>query len=149
MRFILVDEIVELDPGRTIKAVKTFDPAEELFADHFPGFPVVPGVLLTEAMGQAAAKCIRAEDSSRGWPILGQIRSASFVDWVRPGQRCELRAELKTSQPRLATASCQVTVEGKVVARAELLFSFVSADSFAQDHEDEVLARFLAARDAG
>jgi 3-hydroxyacyl-[acyl-carrier-protein] dehydratase len=148
MRFIMVDEIIELEPGRSIRAVKTFDPAQELFEDHFPGFPVVPGVLLTEAMGQAAAKCIRAEDPSRGWPILGQIRSARFLDWVRPGQRCELAAELKSSQSRLVTARGEVIIESKTVASAELLFTFVPDETFAPGYRDEQLARFLAARGA-
>ncbi len=61
VRFIFVDEILELVPGKYIKASKTIGPDEDFFRDHFPGFPVVPGVLLTEMMAQAAGKCLDAE----------------------------------------------------------------------------------------
>ena len=61
MRFLMVDRIVSLEPGVSIEAEKTLDASEELFRDHFPGFPVVPGVLLTEMMAQAAGKCVDAE----------------------------------------------------------------------------------------
>ena len=66
MRFIFVDEIIELQPGEHIKAIKTISSGEEFFRDHFPGFPVVPGVLLTEMMAQAAGKCLDAQRSARG-----------------------------------------------------------------------------------
>lgn len=144
MRFILVDEILDLEPGRSIRAIKTFSPDEEFFADHFPGFPVVPGVLLTEAMAQTAGKCLYSGDPARGWPMLGQIRSASFLRFVRPAESCTLAAQIKSSQAQLATAQCQVEVAGNVVARAELLFSFVPMDTFADGHEDAVLKRYRA-----
>ena len=54
MRFVLVDRFLSVEPGRSATALKTFPPDDPVFDDHFPGLPVVPGVLLTEAMGQAA-----------------------------------------------------------------------------------------------
>ena len=63
MRFILVDRILEMIPGQRIKATKAVAMDEDFFQDHFPGFPVVPGVLLTEMMGQAAGKCLEAENT--------------------------------------------------------------------------------------
>ena len=56
MRFVLLDRVISLEPGRSIHAVKTMPEDEELFLDHFPGFPVVPGVLLVEMMAQAAGQ---------------------------------------------------------------------------------------------
>ena len=59
MRFVLVDRFLSVEPGRAATALKTFRPEDPVFADHFPGFPVVPGVLLTEAMGQTAGWAAR------------------------------------------------------------------------------------------
>lgn len=144
MRFLLVDEILEMIPGRTIRAVKTLSPAEELFQDHFPGFPVVPGVLLTEMMAQAAGKCLFAENPERGRPMLAQIKSASFRDWVRPGEEITLIGEISSSRPRFANASCHAEVNGHMVCSAELMFSFQPASTFAPSYRDEVLERFHA-----
>jgi 3-hydroxymyristoyl/3-hydroxydecanoyl-(acyl carrier protein) dehydratase len=64
MRFVMVDRILSMVPGKSIEAIKVMPPSEELFQDHFPGFPVVPGVLLTEMMAQASGKCLYAEVNS-------------------------------------------------------------------------------------
>ena len=61
----MVDRVLSLDPGRSIVASKTMPETEELFRDHFPGFPVIPGVLLTEMMAQAGGRCLFAGDPER------------------------------------------------------------------------------------
>jgi 3-hydroxyacyl-[acyl-carrier-protein] dehydratase len=149
MRFQLVDAILELEPGKRVVAIRDVSPDDDYFADHFPGFPVVPGVLLTETMGQAAAKCLDAERRPRGKAMLATIRSATFRDWVRPGARLTLFATIKINRDELATAECRADVEGKTVAQAELLFSFVPFATFGEGYRDEVLDRFLAERQAG
>ncbi|MDR7420458.1 MAG: 3-hydroxyacyl-ACP dehydratase FabZ family protein [Armatimonadota bacterium] len=146
MRFLMVDTIVDLVPGRSVHAVKTLSPEEELFRDHFPGFPVVPGVLLTEMMAQAAGKCLDAEDVDRGKAMLAQIRSASFRRWVRPGERIDIHAEIKASAPSHATARCWIAVGGERAADAELFFSFLRREALAAGYRDEVLDRYHAAR---
>jgi 3-hydroxyacyl-[acyl-carrier-protein] dehydratase len=146
MRFILVDRIRTLEPGKSIQAEKTMSPDEELFQDHFPGFPVVPGVLLTEMMAQAAGKCLDAERRQRGKPMLAQIRSASFREWVRPGQTAEITATIISSQEDVATARCHIEVAGRKVCSADLMFAFVPFDTLAPGLRDEVLERFLAGR---
>jgi 3-hydroxyacyl-[acyl-carrier-protein] dehydratase len=98
MRFLLVDRIVSLTPGECIVATRAIPPDDDYFADHFPGFPVVPGVLLTESMGQAAAKCLDAQRRPRGKAILARILSASFRHWVRPGDVVELRASTVSNE---------------------------------------------------
>lgn len=144
MRFILVDTILAMVPGKTISATKTMPANEELFLDHFPGFPVVPGVLLTEMMAQTAGKCLYSENADRGRPMLAKIKGASFRDWVRPGEPIVLTAEILSSRPQFATAACQGRVDGRLVCSAELMFSFTPATSFAAEYRDEVLDRFLA-----
>ena len=131
-------------PGQKIVAVKDIRPEEEYFRDHFPGFPVVPGVLLTEMMAQTAGKCLDAERSSRGKAMLVQIRSASFRDWVVPGKHAWVHASIKTNRPQYATAACHVEVDKKNVAQAELVFSFLPLERFA-GYRDDILADFLEA----
>ncbi len=128
MRFLLVDEIVRLDPGQSVHARRTWPVDLELFADHFPGMPVVPGVLLTETMGQAAACCVEAVEPSPGKAMLVQIRNALFRRWVRPGEAIDVHAEVKSRTARTATVVCRSEVGGALAAQAELLFSFVSLD---------------------
>ena len=146
MRFLFVDRILRLEPGKSIEAERVFPGDLDFFRDHFPGFPVVPGVLLTEMMGQAAALCLSAETSEtgRGRPVLAQIRSASFRDWVRPDERISIRAEIRTNRRELATAACSAEVRGSRVSTADLLFTFLPRERTAADDRDEVLESFLA-----
>ena len=146
MRFILIDEIIELVPGKSIEAVKTLSSGEELFQDHFPGFPVVPGVLLTEMMAQAAGKCLDSERSDRGKPMLAQITSAKFREWVPPDTPVHVHCTIQSSRPNFATAACRIETNGRTACSADLLFTFVSADRFAPGWRDEVLDRYLATR---
>lgn len=144
MRFILVDEILELAPGRSIKALKTIAPDEEFFQDHFPGFPVVPGVLLTEMMAQAAGKCLEAENYERGRPMLAKISEASFRDWMRPGETAVIHGEVTKSRPAFATVACRLEVEERKLCSAELFFSFVPHEKFGGGYRDQVLERYFA-----
>lgn len=148
MRFILIDDILEMEPGQRIRGVKRIAPDEDYFRDHFPGFPVVPGVLLTEMMAQTAGKCLDSEDAARGKSMLARITNASFREWVRPGETATIVAEIRVSRPQYATAHCRVEVGTRAVASAELMFSFVPPNQFAADFRDEVIERYLQ-RSAG
>lgn len=144
MRFILVDKILELIPGKTIKAVKTLQSGEDVFRDHFPGFPVVPGVLLTEMMAQAAGKCLDAEKSHPGKAMLGKIESAAFRQWVGPDQTAVIHAQIEANRRDYAKARCFIEVEGRRVCSADLFFVFVPQEQFAADYVDEVLDAYLS-----
>ena len=146
MRFILVDRIVTLEPGVRVEAVRRIPEDEDYFQDHFPGFPVVPGVLLTEMMGQAAAKALDVEPRARGKAMLAKILSASFRRWVRPGDEVVLQAQMSTNSDRYAQAECQASVEGATVAQAQLFFTFVPTDTFAPGLRDPVLDAYLASQ---
>jgi 3-hydroxyacyl-[acyl-carrier-protein] dehydratase len=144
VRFILVDRILSLTPGESVVAARTIPPDEDYFQDHFPGFPVVPGVLLTEMMGQAAAKCLDAQRLPRGKAMLARILSATFRRWVRPGDEAMLHASIVANEERYATAECRCEVGGQAVAQAKLFFSFVPRSDFAPEFRDELLEAFLA-----
>jgi 3-hydroxyacyl-[acyl-carrier-protein] dehydratase len=143
MRFVLIDRIVSLVPGQSVVATRTVPADDDYFEDHFPGFPVVPGVLLTETMGQAAAKCLDAQRLPRGKAMLARILSASFRQWVRPGDELQLHATIVSNEDRFATAECRAEVAGRAVAQAKLFFSFMPIESFAPNFRDQVLDDFL------
>jgi len=143
MRFLLIDKILKLSPGKSIVATKTMQPDEELFRDHFPGFPVVPGVLLTEMMAQAAGKCLDAEKSPRGRAMLGRISNATFRHWVPPGETAIITATIDSNREEFATAKCYVEVKDKKVCSADLFFVFVPHGQFAVGYCDEVLDSYL------
>ncbi len=143
MRFLLVDRIESMVPGESVVATRTVPPDDDYFADHFPGFPVLPGVLLTEMMGQAAAKCIDVEPRGRGKAILAKILSASFRQWVRPGDTVTLHATLSANTERYATAECEARVAGAVVAQARLFFGFVPPGQLGDGYRDAVLEAWL------
>ena len=143
MRFVLVDRIVNLVPGKSIIAEKTLSSAEELFSDHFPGFPVVPGVLLTEMMAQAAGKCLDAEKTERGKAMLGKIQSATFRQWVRPNETAVIHARIDSNRQEYASAKCFIEVDGVKVCSADLFFAFVPREQFAADYVDPVLESYF------
>ena len=145
MRFLLVDTIYELEPGKRIKASKRIPADEEIFRDHFPGFPVIPGVLLTEMMAQAAGKCLDAEGTHPGRAMLGKILSASFREWVRPEEEAVIHAEIAQNRLTYATASCFVEVGSKKVCSAELFFVFIPHEHFARDYRDPILEAYSKA----
>lgn len=96
MKFVLIDRITELVPGERIVAVKALSLAEEYLADHFPRFPVLPGVLMIEALVQASAWLVRAtEDFAHSMLLLGDAKNVTYKSFVSPGQVLELAVDLK------------------------------------------------------
>jgi 3-hydroxymyristoyl/3-hydroxydecanoyl-(acyl carrier protein) dehydratase len=94
MRFSLLDRVLEIEPGRSITAVKAVTLSEEYLADHFPRFPVLPGVLMLEAMTQAAAWTIRlGEDFAHSIVVLRAARNVKYGDFVEPGKTLTVTAD--------------------------------------------------------
>ena len=127
----MVDRILSLDPGKSIVASKTMPESEELFRDHFPEFPVIPGVLLTEMMAQAGGRCLFAGDPERGYPVLIRIKEAVFRSWAEPGQEIQLHAEVVTSAAAYASVQCHAEVGGKKICKADLSYSLLPTDTLA------------------
>ena len=149
MRFDFVDEVVALDPGKSIHARRTWPADLELFADHFPGFAVVPGVLLTEMMGQAAAACMEATPGLTGKPMLAQIKNATFRRWVRPDELLDVRAEIKTMRSSFAAIAARAEHKGVLVAETELLFSFAPLAQFSAVRKIPALERYQREHPSG
>lgn len=122
MRFILIDRLTALEPGIRAEAHKIFDPSDDIFADHFPDLPIVPGVLLTEAMGQTAGWLLVVSEQFKRWPLLTMIRDGKFRRPVRPGEAITLTAELRAQRPRYVEVAADARVAGHRVASARLMF---------------------------
>lgn len=100
MKFVLIDRITELVPGRRLCAVKALSAAEEYLADHFPRFPVMPGVLMIEAMTQASAWLVRGtEDFAHSMLVLSEAKNVTYKSFVSPGQLFELQVDAKEIGP--------------------------------------------------
>lgn len=121
MRFTLVDRITQLERGHRITAHKNLSLAEEYLADHFPGFPVMPGVLMLEAMTQAAAWLIRAsEDFAHSIVVLKEARNVKYGNFVEPGQTLLVTAEILSQDPRETKVKAQGTVDGLATVSGRL-----------------------------
>ncbi|MEM1433793.1 MAG: hypothetical protein AAGG11_07065 [Pseudomonadota bacterium] len=118
--FQLVDRIVALDPGRSIHTQKTWDPEAAYLKDHFPAFPVIPGVLLCEFMQQSGALCLESAHPEYGKALLLQIRNASFRTWVLPGQTVNAHIEVLAANARLSRIRCCAEVDGAEVCSSEV-----------------------------
>jgi 3-hydroxyacyl-[acyl-carrier-protein] dehydratase len=93
MRFLLVDRITAFEPGESITAVKNLSLAEEYLADHFPGFPVMPGVLMLESLVQASAWLMRiTEDFRYSTLMLKEAKALKFNNFMKPGMTLEVTA---------------------------------------------------------
>ncbi len=95
MKFHLVDRIEQVEPGKRIVTSKALSLAEEYLADHFPAFPVLPGVLMIEALVQSAAWLVRIEqDFAKSMVVLTTARNVKYTYFVKPGNilRCEVQA---------------------------------------------------------
>jgi 3-hydroxyacyl-[acyl-carrier-protein] dehydratase len=122
MRFTLVDRIVALEPGTKIVAIKNLSLAEEYLADHFPGFPVLPGVLMLEAMTQASAWLIRAtEDFAQSIVVLREARNVKYANFVEPGRTLQVSAEILEHGPHETKLKCSGEVEGSIAVAARLV----------------------------
>jgi len=94
MKFYLVDRILELDPPRRIVAVKGLSLAEEYLADHFPAYPVLPGVMMLEALVQSAAWLVRAStDFQKTVILLRESQNVRYGAFVRPGGQLVMKVE--------------------------------------------------------
>jgi len=119
MRFILIDKVVSLESGKKIKAVKSVSLAEEYLADHFPTFPVLPGVLLLEGLIESASWLVReAENFAHSMILLEEARNVKYKSFLAPGGQIEYTVEAKVIEENISSFTGFGLSEGERIVEA-------------------------------
>ncbi|HYY33632.1 MAG TPA: 3-hydroxyacyl-ACP dehydratase FabZ [Gaiellaceae bacterium] len=122
--FLLLDEVVELEPGVRVVARKFVRDDEWYLAGHFPGRPIMPGVLIVEAMAQTGAVAVLAGEANRGkLALFAGIDDVRFKRIVEPGDELELTCELERVRGPIGRGKATATVDGELAARGSLTFA--------------------------
>jgi len=121
MRFSLVDRILEIDPGRRIRIVKNLTLAEEYLADHFPTFPVMPGVLMLQTLVEAGAWLLRiTEDFRHSVIVLREAKNIKYGNFMEPGKNLVVTAEMVESTDTDAVFKGKGEVDGNSTVSARV-----------------------------
>ncbi len=124
--FLMIDEIEEYTPGESAIAYKYVDQEEYYFKGHFPGNPIMPGVLIVEALAQTGAVAILSEKENKGKNALfGGIDKLRFKKTVLPGDKLKLEVKIIKRKGPVGIGEAIATIDGKVVAKGELTFAVV------------------------
>jgi 3-hydroxyacyl-[acyl-carrier-protein] dehydratase len=122
--FLLVDRMIEVDAGKRAVGIKNVSVNEWFFQGHFPGRPVMPGVLIIEALAQVAAVGVLSQEGNEAQiPYFAGIDSCRFRRPVVPGDVLHLEVELTRARGRIGKGKGRALVEGKLVAEADMLFA--------------------------
>ena len=126
--FLLVDRILELDAGKRVVGIKNVTFNEEFFQGHFPGNPVMPGVLIVEAMAQVAGVGLLGvmPEEERKLLYLTGVDRCKFRRPVVPGDQLRIEADLVAVRSRICKCRARATVEGALCAEAELVSAIVA-----------------------
>jgi len=121
MRFHLLDRIVEVNKGKNLRAVKNLTLGEEYLADHFPTFPVMPGVLMLQALVEAGAWLLRlGEDYRHSVIVLREARNVKYDNFMEPGKQMQVAVELSDRRAGTATLKGKGEVDGQATVSAKL-----------------------------
>ena len=121
MRFILIDKVVSLEAGKQIKAVKNVSLSEEYLADHFPTFPVLPGVLLLEGLIESASWLVRkSENFTHSMILLEQARNVKYKSFLAPGAQVQYTIDAKTIEENVSSFVGLGISQGQRIVEARL-----------------------------
>ena len=124
--FLMIDEVEEYTPGVGATAYKYVNEDEWYFKGHFPGNPIMPGVLITESLAQTGAVAILSVEANKGKNALfGGINNMKFKKMVVPGDKLKLEVKIIKQKGPIGVGEAIATVEGEVVAKGELTFAVV------------------------
>lgn len=121
--FLLVDRILDFEPGKWAEGIKCVTANEMQFLGHFPGNPIMPGVLIIEALAQVGAVCALSVPENAGkLAVFGGIKEARFRRQVVPGDVLNLRCEILRQKGPVGIGKATATVDGQTACTAELTF---------------------------
>jgi 3-hydroxyacyl-[acyl-carrier-protein] dehydratase len=124
--FLLVDRVIEITPPHRAVGIKQVTVNEPFFQGHFPGYPVMPGVLIVEAMAQVGGVAVlSAEDYRDKLALFAGIDNVRFKRQVRPGDTLRLEVELQRIRRGIGMGSGTATVEGELACRGDIMFALV------------------------
>jgi 3-hydroxyacyl-[acyl-carrier-protein] dehydratase len=127
--FLLLDEVIELEPGVRVVARKLVREDEWYLTGHFPGRPIMPGVLMVEAMAQTGAVAVLSDEENRGkLALFAGIDDVRFKRLVVPGDELELTCELERVRGPVGRGKATATVDGKLAVRGTLTFAVTEGD---------------------
>ncbi|MBN1817386.1 MAG: hypothetical protein JW828_08495 [Sedimentisphaerales bacterium] len=119
MKFVLIDKVVALDSGREIKAVKSVSLAEEYLADHFPAFPVLPGVFLLQGLIESASWLVREhQDFAHSMILLEQARNVKYKSFAAPGMQIQYHVQAKDIDTNVSSFSGVGTCGAETIVEA-------------------------------
>ncbi|MDZ4658156.1 MAG: 3-hydroxyacyl-ACP dehydratase FabZ family protein [Bythopirellula sp.] len=143
MRFWLLDRILSYEADTQLTAVKNVSLSEEYLADHFPEFPVLPGVFMLEAATQAGAWLIRlSENYAHSIIVLHEARAVKYADFVAPGHTLTIRVEQTKKDDRYIYFRFEGTVEGRVSVSGRLVLERLNI-SDTDPHKGDIDARMI------
>lgn len=124
--FLLVDRVIELVPGERAVGIKNVSANEPFFQGHFPDFPVMPGVLIVEAMAQVGAVALMANDENTGkLGLFAGIDNVRFKRQVKPGDVLLMEVELGAFRRGIGSGTAKATVDGELACRGDLMFALI------------------------
>ncbi|ADI28230.1 MULTISPECIES: 3-hydroxyacyl-ACP dehydratase FabZ [Geobacillus] len=122
--FLLVDRIVEIEEGKRAVGIKNVSANESFFAGHFPEYPVMPGVLIVEALAQVGAVVLLQSEENRGrLAFFAGIDNCRFKKQVKPGDQLRLEVEILRARGAIGKGKGIATVDGELVCETELMFA--------------------------
>lgn len=122
--FLLVDRILEVEEGKRAVGIKNVTANEEYFNGHFPGYPVMPGVLIVEALAQVGAVAMLKKEENRGrLAFFTGIDNCRFKRQVKPGDQLRLEVEMVRFRGPIGKGKAVATVDGEVVCETEMMFA--------------------------
>lgn len=124
--FLLVDRVIELDPGKRAVGIKNVSMGDGFFQGHFPGYPVMPGVLIVEALAQVGAVALLTTEESQGkLALFAGIEKVRFRRQVKPGDTLRLTVTLGQLRRGIGTGTGAATVGDEIACQGEFMFAIV------------------------